>query len=319
MKINYLLLLTALASAITACKDPELKAIDDYCESNQVVDTTRGACTEELFITSEFTQGVNSAEIIISCNNIPEHRVGLFGEGEGSLNPNAIRSQNSDYRINRYPEEFSEFTPLLGTTGFGAELGPQYSFGILFNGVELDPVAAEPFPHKGVFHDLANWEWNLEALNVNLGLDCNNAHVQPNGKYHYHGVPKGYLESLNISADKMTQIGFAADGFPIYYKYAYEDAMDTDSPIIEMIPSYELRFGERPGDGIYAPCGEFNGAYTGDYLFIEDLGTLDLANGRFGKTPEYPNGIYYYVITDAFPSIPRFFRGLPSDDFKIGA
>ena len=24
---------------------------------------------------------------------------------------------------------------------------------------------------------------------VDIGLDCNTAHVQPTGKYHYHGVP----------------------------------------------------------------------------------------------------------------------------------
>ena len=110
MKINYLLLFSAIAIALNACKDPELKAIDDYCDSNQVVDTTRGACTEELFITSEFTRGSNNVEIIISCNNIPEHRVGLFGEVEGSLNPNEIKSQNSEYRIKKNPKEFSKFT-----------------------------------------------------------------------------------------------------------------------------------------------------------------------------------------------------------------
>ena len=97
-----------------------------------------------------------------------------------------------------------------------------------------------------------NWEWNLEALNVNLGLDCNNAHVQPNGKYHYHGSPVLFLEDLNIPSNQMTLIGYAADGFPIYYKYAYTTADDANSQVIEMTSSYQLKSGNRPGDGVTA-------------------------------------------------------------------
>ena len=44
---------------------------------------------------------------------------------------------------------------------------------------------------------------------------------------------------------------------------------------------------------------------------------MDEANGRFGKTPEFPEGTYYYVITDSFPSLPRFFVGKPDKSFKV--
>ena len=40
------------------------------------------------------------------------------------------------------PVSDKSLIPLLG------ENGPNYSFGIMLNGVELDPVAAEPFPHE---------------------------------------------------------------------------------------------------------------------------------------------------------------------------
>ena len=161
--------------------------------------------------------------------------------------------------------------------------------------------------------------WNLEALNVRIGLDCNNAHVQPTGKYHYHGSPILFLQSLNISTSEMTLIGYAADGFPIYYKYAFANPGDINSEVVAMASSYRLKSGNRGGDGITSPCDEYIGVYLNDYEYIEDLGTLDEANGRTGVTPEYPGGTYYYVITDEFPSIPRFFRGTPSQDFKIGA
>ena len=41
-------------------------------------------------------------------------------------------------------------------------------------------------------------------------------------------------------------------------------------------------------------------------------------NGRIGVTPEFPNGTYYYIITDEFPGIPRYFKGIPSNDFRLG-
>lgn len=111
----------------------------------------------------------------------------------------------------------------------------------MLNGIELDPIASEPFPHQGIMSANMNWEWNLEATNVQIGLDCNNAHVQPQGKYHYHGSPTLYLQNVNITTSRMTIMGYAADGFPIYYKYAYESANDNTSNIIEMTSSNKLR------------------------------------------------------------------------------
>ena len=288
----------------------------NYCYTDQVLDNSRGECDQTLNFNSLYNETIQGNNRIITANSIPNHEVGLFGPVMGSLNPNSISPQNESYTIPLNPIEANEFTSLLGTSG--TDLGPKYSFGILFNGVELDPVAAEPFPHEGMNNSNANWVWNLEALNVNLGVDCNNAHVQPNGKYHYHGTPTSYLNSLNTSSTTMTLIGYAADGFPIYYKYAYSLANNSSSDVSIMTSSYQLKSGNRPGDGITSPCDTFNGIYSNDYEYVYGLGTLDEANGRNGVTPEYPNGTYYYVITDEFPSIPRYLRGIPSEDFKIG-
>lgn len=286
------------------------------CVSDQVLDDSRGACDQTLNYNSNYNETIQGNNRVITANSIPNHEVGLFGPVMNSLNPNTITPQNESYTVPLNPLEANVFTSLLSSSG--SSLGPQYSFGILFNGVELDPVAAEPFPHEGMSSPDANWEWNLEALNVNLGVDCNNAHVQPSGKYHYHGTPNSYLDGLNVSSSSMTIVGYAADGFPIYYKYAYSSSNDINSNIIEMSPSYQLKSGNRPGDGITAPCDAYNGVYSNDYEYVLGLGTLDEANGRNGITPEFPNGTYYYVITDEFPSIPRYLRGTPSQDFKIG-
>lgn len=300
---------------------PENTTEEEDCENspNNRLTDFRGPCNETLTFNTLFTQSTSSTTRTITTNNIPNHNVGIFGDVPERLNPNAISEQNSTYEITTTPEIATSLTPLLNNSGVGRQ-GPQYAFGVLLNGVELDPIAAEPFPHSAARarDPLVNWEWNLEALTALDGLDCNNAHVQPTGKYHYHGSPTLYLESINIQSTQMTLIGYAADGFPIYYKYAYSEANNASSPIIEMTPSYQLKTGNRPGDGITAPCGTFNGIYDNDYEFVNNLGTLDEANGRTGVTPEFPGGTYYYVITAEFPSVPRYFRGTPSDDFKIG-
>ena len=85
-----------------------------------------------------------------------------------------------------------------------------------------------------------------------------------------------------------------------------------------MQSSYRLKSGSRPGDGSSAPCGEYDGVYSNDFEYVSGLGDLDACNGRVGVTPDYPDGTYYYVITNDFPYIPRCFMGTPSNDFRIG-
>ena len=51
------------------------------------------------------------------------------------------------------------------------------------------------------------------------------------------------------------------------------------------------------------------GAFTQDYEYVEGSGDLDQCNGRYGVTPEFPEGIYYYVVTDDFPFFTRCLKG----------
>ncbi|MEZ6108655.1 MAG: YHYH protein [Pirellulaceae bacterium] len=150
--------------------------------------------------------------------------------------------------------------------------------------------------------------WQYEALGggVNLGLDEHNAHVQPTGAYHYHGIPTGLVQRLR-RPDSMTMVGYAADGFPIYAVWGYRDADDPDSPLIELKSSYQLKEGMRNG----GPRGRHDGTFVQDWEYVAGSGDLDECNGRTGVTPEYPQGTYYYVLTDRFPFIPRAFRAHP--------
>ena len=311
----FKILLSSVLLILFSCEDSDSDASlnDSTSDCNELiaVDSSRGECSVTLNIANEFSITTSEDLRKITANNIPAHDVGLFGNSPGALNPNSITEQNSRYDIDLTPSMANSKTYLLNN-------GPAYSFGILLNGVEVDPVAAEPWPHTKPVSNGHNWDWNLEATMVDIGLDCNTAHVQPTGKYHYHGVPKLYLESITSNSNEMLHVGWAADGYPIYYAYGFSTADDISSSMKMLNSSYQLKSGERSGDGDSDPCGPHTGVYSADYEYVEGLGDLDECNGREGVTPEFPEGTYYYVITNEFPGVPRCFVGTPSNDFKIG-
>jgi hypothetical protein len=85
-------------------------------------------------------------------------------------------------------------------------------------------------------------------------------------------------------------IGWAYDGNPIYGPYGY--ASKTGGAIKRLISGYK----ERTSISSDRPNGYSNKFFIDDYEFVGD-GDLDEHNGRFGITPEYPNGTYAYFTT----------------------
>lgn len=266
-------------------------------------------CTEMVKYESIVTISEQGKYRIIKSNAIPAHLTGKF---PNAGNPNIISPQNKTYKIALQPKKNKKLTSVY-SEGMLGQGRPEYVFGVAINGVKMEPTAMEFFVNPNTRE--MNMAWSKEALstNVNLGDDCNNAHVQPTGEYHYHGTPWGIVKQAKKNS--MFLLGWAADGFPIYYKYGYASAESTQ--LVELTSSYKLKTGNRPGDGITAPNGAYDGTYARDFEYVAGLGDLDEANGRFGKTPEFPNGTYYYVITDSFPSLPRFFVGTPNKSFKV--
>lgn len=83
-------------------------------------------------------------------------------------------------------------------------------------------------------------------------------------------------------------IGWAYDGNPIYGPYGYSDPQGGE--VRRMVSGYTLvNSPERPSS---YPVGFF----IEDYVFTND-GDLDIYNGRFCKTPDFPLGIYAYFAT----------------------
>lgn len=229
----------------------------------------------------------------IESNGLPDHD---HGEFPNRGNPNRISEQRYAYRVPVHPQPAAE--------PYDLQAGP---FGVALNGIPFDPGTAELW--RG------NPAWRYDALSgkINLGIDSSNAHVQPNGAYHYHGLPVGLLERIG-KPNQVTLVGYAADGFPVYNQWGYTDPTDGNSPIRKLRSSYRLKSGSRPATDS-DPGGEYDGTFNQDYEYVPGLGDLDDCNGRTGVTPEYPSGTYYYVITEQFPFISRKLRGNPDESF----
>ncbi|MBI2811560.1 MAG: YHYH protein [Candidatus Melainabacteria bacterium] len=244
-----------------------------------------------LFLLSGVLQFFEGNYRVIDSNGIPNHPTGQFPNAN---NPNSISEQSYQFRMLKDPVFASTLTALF--------LEP---FGVAVNGIPFDPGANEFWNRD------RNSGWQYEPMfHHSLGLDESNAHVQPNGAYHYHGLPTGLLNKL-AQAPHPVLIGYAADGFPIYAPFGYKEAKNTRSAMTKLRSSYRLKGGTRPS----GPGGRYDGSFVQDYEYVANSGDLDQCNGRFGVTTEYPKGTYHYIVTDTFPFIPREWKGTPDESF----
>ena len=248
--------------------------------------------------TATATWSCSSTLRSLTTNGLPDHAVGTF---PNVSNPNTIASRTTSVS--------GKLTPTL-TSAVTAQSGPQAPVGYILNGIKLDPGTAGTCDDTGTRCDPGRTvgAWNLEGIGgaFNFGTDTNNAHVQPDGAYHYHGVPEGFVTKLN-KGQAMTLVGWAADGFPIYVRYGYTVATDATSAVKVIRPSYRIKAvpdAKRPAASLL-PMGTF----TQDYEYVAGYGDLDECNGRTGVTPEFPKGIYHYYATDTYPYLQRCVKG----------
>ena len=237
-------------------------------------------------------------EIKVEANGIPKHKVGRFPSRH---NPNSVEEQTHNFSIPTNQKPARQPISLHNESGRGP---PNTPFGIAVNGVLFDPGTAEFFMGD------RRADWNYEALggSVLLGLDANHGHVQPNGSYHYHGLPTGLLKKLGVNAKEQSPlVGYAMDGYPVYALYGYKNPKDPKSGIQKMSSSFRLKKGERPNP----PGGKYDGAFSKDYQYIKGSGDLDMCNGRFTVTDGFPEGTYAYFLTEDWPVIPRYFKAEP--------
>ena len=306
MHIFHLLMITICAATLFGCGGSTVSDTAITTETNGSATGVLCDYKSSVFNTSPSvnatataTWSCTAAIRKIVANGLPDHEVGSFPNPN---NPNTISAQSISASIQLNPTVTSVVTP---------RVRPMDKPGIALNGVIFDPGTAGTCDNTGAVCDLGQGRgsWNIEALgqsSFKFGTDANNAHVQPGGVYHYHGVPEGFVAKLN-KGSSMTLIGWAADGFPIYARYGYSSATDITSALKTVKSSYQLKKvpdSNRPSTTLFAM-----GAFTQDYEFVAGSGDLDECNGRTGVTPEFPKGTYHYFATDTFPHLQRCVKG----------
>jgi hypothetical protein len=148
--------------------------------------------------------------------------------------------------------------------------------------------------------------WRFDPLFAANGfrVDSHNAHVQPNGSYHYHGTPNAMFDE--DTAVESPVVGFAADGFPIFGSW-----FDDNGTVRKALSSYRLKAGARQTIAGYAtPSGDYDGTFRDDYEYIEGLGDLDECNGM------QISGVYGYFVIDAYPYIMGCLKGQMDPSFN---
>jgi hypothetical protein len=245
----------------------------DYMGAYAINDATFGTKT---------TVTIEGEKRQMVTNGLPNHKTGEF---PNAGNPNKISAQDLKYSFPINPV----FT---GKAKWAREPG------VALNGVKLEPETAEAFICE------TGERYRIEAFQslVDLGLDQNHAHVQPTGAYHYHGVPTGLVALLDKGED-IIHIGFAHDGYPIYY-----------SKSGKYKPSYQLVKTSRTGDicTYRSPTSEMkkelkgtspDGTFVSDWEYVKGLGQLDQCNGVT------LDGKYVYFATDDYPYLGRCLMG----------
>ena len=275
--IAALILVSAVSIAFTS---------DEQSPSSQISGEYLGDYSlEDMEFGTSTTVVVDSTVRTIVTNSLPNHETGSF---PNSGNPNTITGQSNTW-------VFPASITYLGEPNRVRETG------VGLNGVKFEPGTAE------VAVCATGESYAIEGLQdvADLGMDFNNAHVQPDGEYHYHGISALMVEIFESESD-LVHVGFAQDGALMYYSKSGQYSS-----------GYKLGQATRDGtDCSYTPRNgatiefgaEKDGSLTSDWEYSASYGDLDECNGI------EIDGLYSYLITDEFPYIPRCLMGVFSEE-----
>lgn len=295
---NYSSIVEGLASVATMIRDTdtggdgETVAIDitgeiftqrsanceDYIASYQ---STAMDVFRSVLFSGNLTISASAGKCQLQSNGVPNHD---FNDGQQSF-PNNLSEQNYNYQVTT--------SPVFATSSTALAIGSDN--GLMLNGVKVDLLAAACFAvgdEKTGCGDMSQ-PWRFDPMFPANGfrVDSHNAHVQPNGSYHYHGTPNAMFAA--DTAVESPLVGFAADGFPIFGSW-----FDDNGTVRKALPSYRTKSGTRQAVSGYAtPSGDYDGTYRDDYEYIENLGDLDECNGM------QVNGVYGYLLPMVIPTL----------------
>jgi hypothetical protein len=238
----------------------------------------------------------------LSSDNIPNHD---FNDSSANFRTN-VAEIDRVFSVKRDPQMAAEIS----------QINAQAWDAVMLNGVVVDVKSAGCYKPSEPRADAdgnteagcgPNDEWMLIPLeySTKFGADIHNAHVQPDGTYHYHGNPNAMFDD-SPSGDGSPVIGFAADGFPIYGSYILDEQTGNYR---KALSGYTVKQGSRGERTDTNPGGDYTGLYEEDWEWT-DSGDLDECNGMEFK------GEYGYYITDSYPYIINCFKGEPDSSFN---
>jgi hypothetical protein len=273
---------------------------------------------------------VNCQQVRYSTNNVYVNATGMPAYHIGPYldnNPNQAGNQNAIFRFPLNPtENTGTKTPTTGgNIGVFVNGAAMFDFrdGVAWN-TSTNAWCGGPGnpPCPGGMGATQSWMRDAVVFE-RQGFDCSKGH--PAGtNYHHHQNPSAFDLDINVisticnlydadglytinPAQHSPLIGFAYDGFPVYGAYGYANA-DGTGGITRIKSGYQLRsitVRTHHADGTDVPDGPpVNatypiGTFREDYGWVAntDQSYLDIHNGRFCVTPEYPNGTYAYFAT----------------------
>ncbi len=289
----------------------------------------------------------NETDVYVDATSIPSHPVGPFLDGNPSIPVQVDRT----FRIPRT-------TPGIAGSHTDTGLG---AIGVFANGIVMYNMSdATSYENEGVWNSNAIIKRGpgmddagghpspigqgpppgVEAYaHTHVGMDEDHTHATDEkaeiveGFYHYHQQPSALREQLGDDGVAHSPIlGFVFDGIPLYGPYGYDNTNGTGG-VVRMESSYRLRSittrttlpdGSPVAVNLQGPPvnNEYPlGYFIEDHEFVDSLGHLDLFNGRFAVTPEYPEGVYAYYATiddsgnSAYPYLlGEQYYGVPLND-----
>jgi len=218
----------------------------------------------------------------MTANALPNHSTGDF---PNSWNPNSISAQDKSYSLDTNPS-------YTWDESWARESG------VAYNGIKFELETAETVVCQ-------TWEsYKIEAIQdmTDLWLDHNHAHVQPTWEYHYHWAAEDLVATLD--GHDIVHLGFANDGFPIYYsklgtyKASYWVIDDLRQGSSCTYRNKTVDIDNTIPDGTYVSDWAYNASWD-----------LDKCNGIS------LDGEYVYFMTDEYPYGPRCLNGEVSDQW----
>ena len=280
------------------------------------------------------TTGTDFGTTVINDNFKPDVRV--ISGSQATMVPVIINGQIDSVALKSGGKDFFSVPDIIVTgDGTGARLKARINNGrivgvdVINKGVNYTRTGTTitaKTPGQGLVSsaNLKEWTVNNVARYAKFGDVADD-----DGFYGNLKVEKNNLPYINYYASRKLReymgddgtthspiLGYAYDGNPIYGPYAL-----VNNVLKYLESSYTTVGGSRQNG---PSVTEFpKGFFVEDFEYQEGSGDLDEHNGRFAPTPEYPNGVYAYYVTESStvvtnPNSPFANRREPLFPYVVG-